>query len=152
MSDFDEGEREARLGCRHLLHRSCYDYLLGSVDAGRTPPCPTCRGTQPVVATYEFRGVDNFDFAEEQVMAATKQLDALNKDIEEKEKVIDQKTREIESTNMNTEYFEIMVDHKKKEVRYLKEQKTRISAPLLPSCSTHRHFAQMHDSFQTRYK
>lgn len=82
-----------------------------------------CRGTQTVVATYEFRGVDNFDFAEQQqVMAATTQRDSLSKEIHEKEKVIDQKTREIELTNMNTEYFEIMVDRKKKEVRYLKEE------------------------------
>lgn len=43
MIDFQEGERVARLGCRHLLHRSCYDYLLGSVESGRTPPGPTCR-------------------------------------------------------------------------------------------------------------
>ena len=65
---FETGALCVRLGCRHAFHAGCYNLL-------HSPECPTCRGAEPVVATFTFRGPDKFDEAEEEVALSEAALD-----------------------------------------------------------------------------
>jgi hypothetical protein len=75
LEDFAHGHLAARLGCRHCFHKSCYDSLVVRVQPGSAPECPICRGAEPLVTTFTYRGPDTFDEAQQNFVAATEALD-----------------------------------------------------------------------------
>ena len=59
ISPFADGERVARLQCRHVFHAECLDQLLEHARhtnpfATAEPPCVTCRGGGRIVATWRW--------------------------------------------------------------------------------------------------
>jgi hypothetical protein len=79
MEDFAHGDLAARLGCRHCFHKSCYRSLLDVPVPRRgaspaKPECPVCRGAEPIVATFTYRGPDTYDEAEKNFAAAAEAL------------------------------------------------------------------------------
>ena len=113
ISEFATNDLVARLGCRHVFHRTCYDLLLSKVKIGRTPQCPVCRGAEPVVATYRFKGRDGFDDILDKLMMAESDLLnctlALDRACDES---LDLK-KNLECEMMNCEYLETLVERSK---------------------------------------
>ena len=87
LEDFAHGNLAARLGCRHCFHKSCYDSLVVRAQPGSTPECPICRGAEPLVTTFTYRGPDTYDEAQRNFVAATEALD------EVREQLIEVRTR-----------------------------------------------------------
>ncbi|MCP4856749.1 MAG: E3 ubiquitin protein ligase, partial [Fuerstiella sp.] len=52
LDDLEEGQRAARLQCRHVFHADCWNRALHS----DTTSCPNCRGACQVIAIWNFIG------------------------------------------------------------------------------------------------